>query len=81
MRHDRRQRHETLLKDPPTRDFRDLVDPSGDTLADDLETILERLTNGGFRAAYAVDLSRPATGLSVVRIVIPGMRLPSEGRR
>jgi YcaO-like protein with predicted kinase domain len=81
VRRDRRQRHETLLKDRPARDFRELVDPSGSTLAGDLETILERLAPGGFRAAYAVDLSRPGTGLSVIRIVIPGMRLPSEGHR
>ena len=81
LRRDRRRRHETLLEGRPVLDFRARRDQSGATLSADLATILDALAAGGFAAAYAVDLGLPAIGLPVLRVVVPGMRLPAEGRR
>jgi YcaO-like protein with predicted kinase domain len=80
LRRDRRNRHEALLADKPGFDFRQLVDHSNATLAADLTSILERLERAGL-AAYGVDLSQPEIGLPVLRIVVPGLRLPSEAPR
>lgn len=79
-RRDRRNRHEMLMADQARLDFRAFSDLSGATLAGDLALILDRLARTG-RAAYAVDLSQPEIGLPVVRCIVPGMRLPSEGSR
>lgn len=76
---DRRGRHEALFDDKPKASFADLADQSGATLARDLATILQQLSRLGHRA-YAVDLRHGGSWLSVVRIVVPGMRLPSEAR-
>ncbi|MGH6891820.1 MAG: YcaO-like family protein [Dongiaceae bacterium] len=80
LRRDRRNRHEALLADRPVLDFRNFPDLSGATLAGDLAAILERLAIVG-HTAYAVDLSQASIGLPVLRIVVPGLRLPAEARR
>jgi YcaO-like protein with predicted kinase domain len=46
---------------------------AGDDLAADLARLLDRLRAGGIARAVAVDLSRPALGLPVVRVAIPGL--------
>lgn len=77
QRRDRRSRHEALMADPPTSDFTDAEEFYGDSLASDLATLLDRLAALGHRA-LGIDLGRPETGLAVVRVVVPGMRTPSE---
>jgi ribosomal protein S12 methylthiotransferase accessory factor len=79
LRADRRARHETLLGDRPGLSFAALADRSGETLADDLATILAALAEAGL-SAYGIDLGPPEGGLAVLRVVVPGLRLPAEGR-
>jgi ribosomal protein S12 methylthiotransferase accessory factor len=77
LRRDRRSRHEALFADSSVQDFDACEDFSGDSLASDLAVLLDRLFALGYRA-LGVDLGRPETGLAVIRVVVPGMRVPSE---
>jgi len=43
------------------------------TVGDDLRWILARLRAAGIDQVVAVDLSRPAIGVPVVRIIVPGL--------
>lgn len=62
----------------PNRDFSAIPDQSSDNFADDLAWLLARLRAVDVCEAVAVDLSKPAMGLSVVRVVIPGLEGPDD---
>lgn len=44
-----------------------------DDFLEDIRVMLDRLRGVGLERAVGVDLSRPETGLSVVRVVVPGL--------
>lgn len=55
---------------------------AGPTLRHDLDLVLERLTAAGLARVGCVDLSQPAIGIPVVRIVVPGLEgswTPGDG--
>ena len=58
----------------PIRRFSDAPDWDVDTFEEDVEWELQRLRQAGVRRVIAVDLTRPAFDLPVVRIIIPGLR-------
>lgn len=57
----------------PLRAFRDVVDRAGDTLEEDLLTVLTSLARTGVREVAVVDLTRPDVGIPVVRAIVPGL--------
>ena len=68
------EEQEYLLPDPsrPARAFRDFEDPSSDDLADDVARCVETARRAGLEV-LVLDLTRPDLGLSVVRVVVPGL--------
>ena len=68
----------TELGRPKPRSF--LASPhwDADTLDGDVEWELEHLRAAGVKHAVAIDLSKEAFGLPVVRVVIPGLETVSE---
>jgi YcaO-like protein with predicted kinase domain len=48
---------------------------------DDIEATLAALARAGMRQAIAVDVGKPAFGLAVVRVVVPGLEAALEGPR
>ena len=58
----------------PIRHFSDAPDWDVDTFEEDVEWELQCLRQAGVRRVIAVDLTRPAFDLPVVRIIIPGLR-------
>lgn len=60
---------------PPAggRPFGELPDLSTESVARDLETVVERVAAAGHEP-YWVDLTRPEVGVSVVRVFVPGLR-------
>lgn len=56
-----------------TRAFRDAPTSFAATVADDVEWQLECLRRVGIREVVVVDLTSPAFGIPVVRVVIPGL--------
>jgi YcaO-like protein with predicted kinase domain len=55
------------------RSFGNVPHFGSDDIADDVRWELERLRSIGIERAIAVDLTRPELGISVVRVVIPGL--------
>ncbi|MDZ5697900.1 YcaO-like family protein [Chelativorans sp. M5D2P16] len=62
----------------PERDFGAIPDRSSDNFADDLAWLLSRLRAVDVREVVAVDLSKSWLGLSIVRIVVPGLEGPDD---
>jgi YcaO-like protein with predicted kinase domain len=58
---------------PRMRDFTEIRSFEFDTFEAEVAWILERLRVAGIRQAIAVDLSRSEFGISVMRIVVPGL--------
>jgi YcaO-like protein with predicted kinase domain len=56
-----------------SRPFDETPTRLNDTLEADLATILEGLCGAGIEEAVVVDLSKPEFGISVVRVVVPGL--------
>ncbi len=63
---------------PPSRSFRSAPNHDGPTLQDDIALELDGLRSAGITQVVAVDLTLPAFGIPVVRIVIPGLEAMSE---
>lgn len=57
----------------PLRDFAAISQYVDGVFSGDLAWLLSRLAAIGIREVVAVDLTKPALGLSVVRVVIPGL--------
>jgi ribosomal protein S12 methylthiotransferase accessory factor len=64
--------------DGPLRRFTDVPTGAGDTLDEDLRWVLERLKVAGYGTVAAVDLTKPAPGIPVVRVIVPGLEGPSD---
>lgn len=62
------------LAEPGRRDFRQVADWAQPTFEEDVQGILDRLRRGGVEHVAAVDLTHPALGVPVVRVVVPGCR-------
>lgn len=65
----------------PGRDFRTVPSWDSETFADDVAELLRRLRSVGVGQVIAVDLTKPAFGLPVVRVVVPGLEGPYRGER
>jgi ribosomal protein S12 methylthiotransferase accessory factor len=63
---------------PTPRSFHEVTQWDSDTLDGDVEWELERLRSAGMKCVVAIDLSKEAFGLPVVRVVIPGLEAMSE---
>jgi ribosomal protein S12 methylthiotransferase accessory factor len=74
----RRMAARLLAEHTSGRNFGAIPDRSSDTFAGDLEWLLSRLKAVGITEAVAVDLSRDELGLSVARVVIPGLEGPDD---
>lgn len=62
-----------LLRMAPQRRFRDAPSRAAETVAEDVEQTLERLAAVGIDKVAVVDLTKPAFGIPVVRVVVPGL--------
>jgi YcaO-like protein with predicted kinase domain len=67
---------DTML--PPSAAFDSVPSFVAPSLADDLDWMLGRLRAVGVDQVIAVDLGKAALGLSVVRIVVPGLEGPND---
>jgi len=63
----------TEITNGANRDFRKVNSFVSDTFDDDLRWQLERLSAAGIDEVIAIDLTKPAIGIPVVRVVIPGL--------
>lgn len=55
--------------------LKDMKDLSTPYVLDDIEVVLDRLVKTGFDMVIAVDLTRPETGIPVVRMIVPGLEV------
>ncbi|MCL1810736.1 MAG: YcaO-related McrA-glycine thioamidation protein [Methanomassiliicoccaceae archaeon] len=55
--------------------LRDMKDLSTPFVLDDIEVVLDRLVNTGFDMVIVSDLTRPETGVPVVRMTVPGLEV------
>lgn len=62
-----------LLRMAPQRRFEKTPDAAAETVAEDVDLILSRLADVGIAEALAVDLSKPALRIPVVRVIVPGL--------
>jgi ribosomal protein S12 methylthiotransferase accessory factor len=70
----RTRRVRALMRPVPTlRNFNDAGRFEFETFEAEVDWILERLQSVGIRQAVAIDLTRPEYGISVVRVVVPGI--------
>lgn len=65
-----------FIDQPGLRDFEDCPTWQCSTLSGDVEWELGQLRNASVREVVAVDLTRGDLGIPVVRVVIPGLRIP-----
>jgi YcaO-like protein with predicted kinase domain len=65
----------------PRRDFRRVPSHDGDSFAEDLAWLLQRLRSAGIEQVTAVDLKHPDLAIPVVRVVIPGLEGPDDHAR
>jgi len=72
-----RDDHERMvahLRDPlPRFPFQAPCLPIGETLQQDLKTLLDQLAAVGVDSVVAVDLTRPEIGIPVAKVVVPGL--------
>lgn len=62
-----------IAASPARVDFAQLPSLATDTLDGDVATQLDLLTQAGFDRVIVVDLTDPAIGIPVVRVIVPGM--------
>ena len=60
-------------KHQPANNFFKADSSDNQTIEDDLKLCLDKLSRIGINQAISIDLSKPQTGLSVVKVVIPGL--------
>ncbi len=66
----------TWLQPPGRRNFRSIPTVAGETLADDLDAALACLARAGLGRVICFDLTQPAIGIPVVRVIVPGLEGP-----
>ena len=64
--------------DEAVRDFAAVPTFGGDSLADDLEWELSKLSAAGINEVIVVDLTRDEFGIPVARVIIPGLEGPTR---
>jgi ribosomal protein S12 methylthiotransferase accessory factor len=64
--------YSTLEKKVRLKDMKDLSTPF---VLDDIEVVLDRLVETGFDMVIISDLTRPETGIPVVRMTVPGLEV------
>ena len=62
-----------LLRTTPQRPFGEAPDRAAETVAEDVDHVLSRLAAVDIDEVVAVDLSKPALRIPVVRVVVPGL--------
>jgi YcaO-like protein with predicted kinase domain len=62
-----------VRRSKPRRDFRKALTKNGKTLEADLAWELKCLKRAGVQRVIAIDLTKPEFGLSVVRVIVPGL--------
>ena len=62
-------------KCPRTKKLEDMEDLSTDYVRDDIEVVLQHLMDSGFDMVICNDLTRPETGVPVVRMTVPGLEV------
>ncbi len=67
-----------LESHPPVRDFHDVPSWYAETFAEDVAEEVNRLRAAGINQVAAVNLTKPAFRLPVVRVVIPGLEAALE---
>jgi ribosomal protein S12 methylthiotransferase accessory factor len=70
-----------LALGPPARDFAAVPTRTFPTFRDDLDWLLQRLAAVSVREVAVVDLTREASDVAVVRVVIPGLEAPHDDDR
>lgn len=65
----------------PAQDFSAVASVEAEDLAGDVAATLRALRRVGIAEAVAVDIAPPAFGLSVTRVVVPGLEAALEGPR
>ncbi|BCH22527.1 YcaO-like family protein [Mesorhizobium sp. L-8-3] len=69
-----RQMRGTILKDAPEETLT-VADGLSDSIAEDVELIVDRLRSTGVDQAVVVDMSDPSLGVPVVRVRVPGLAM------
>jgi YcaO-like protein with predicted kinase domain len=77
----RRAARAILDRVTPGRNFADCRSVEAPSFAGDIEATLQALRRSGLGQAIAIDVGKPAFGLSVVRVVVPGLEAALEGPR
>ncbi len=80
-REDRQQAARGLARQAlqATRSFSESVNFENETLDEDLDLILDRLSTAGFMEVLSLDLTRPEFRIPVMRCVVPGLEPAWEG--
>lgn len=65
----------------PERSFAEVRSIERASFAGDIEAVLQALAGVGLHEAVAVEIGKPAFGLAVVRVVVPGLEGALEGPR
>jgi len=73
-----RQEVARMRTEPPVRRFQDVPTFAGQSFDEDVAWELDRLAAAGLHQGVVVDLTRPELGLSVVRVVVPGLEPPHD---
>ena len=60
------------------RDFRRLASAELDSFEQDIQFLLDRLSQVGVQEVVTVDLSKPQVDIPVIRVVIPGLEAPHD---
>ena len=55
--------------------LKDMKRMDTDYVLDDIEVVLQKLVDNGFDKVIAIDLTRPETGIPVVRMIVPGLEV------
>lgn len=61
------------LEGPHPRVFQDVPNYLGDSMNDDVNWELDKLSRAGLARVIVVDLTKPAFGIPVVRVIVPGL--------
>ena len=68
-----RRVHTVMHSSEPVRRFQEVPSFEGDSFEEDVAWELERLAAAGLEQVVVVDLTKPAFGIPVARVVIPGL--------
>ncbi len=61
------------------RSFREVPSLEAETIADDIDWMVQHLRRAGMEQVLVVDLTRPEFKIPVVRVVVPGLEGPDKG--